>query len=52
LPFHLRSEKIDLPELQGDPVEVSVEKCKVAVERLGKACIVEDTSLCFTSLGG
>ena len=52
LPFTLSSAKIDLPELQGEPVEVSIEKCKVAVEKLGKACIVEDTSLCFNALGG
>ena len=52
IPFTLKSEKLDLPELQGEPEEVAKEKCKVAVEKLGCACIVEDTSLCFNALGG
>eukprot|EP01038_Epipyxis_sp_PR26KG_P010505 gene10505-14117_t len=52
LPFTLVSQKIDLPELQGDPVEVSIEKCKLAVEKVGGPVLVEDTSLCFNALGG
>ena len=30
IPFKLVSMKLDLPELQGEPIEVSVEKCKHA----------------------
>ena len=52
LPFDFVSAKLDLPELQGEPVEVSVEKCKLAAERIGGAVMVEDTSLCYNALGG
>jgi len=53
LPFNLVSAKIDLPELQGaDPVEVSIEKCRLAAAQVQGAVLVEDTSLCFNALGG
>jgi inosine triphosphate pyrophosphatase len=42
----------DLPELQGEPVDVSIEKCKLAASQVGGPVIVEDTSLCFNALGG
>ena len=58
-PFNIISQKIDLPELQGEPEEVSAEKCKLAAERLTvqypnqkMLVMVEDTSLCFNALGG
>ncbi len=60
-PFAVVSKKIDLPELQGYPKEVSAEKCKLAAEHItaeigpdGPKCLVmvEDTSLCFNALGG
>ena len=35
-PFDVISHKIDLPELQGTPEEVSSEKCKLAAEYLSK----------------
>jgi len=41
-----------LPELQGEPVDVSLEKCKLAAKMIGGPVIVEDTSLCFNALGG
>ncbi len=50
--FPLRNEKIDLPELQGEPEEVSIAKCRLAQEKLPGAVIVEDTSLCFNALNG
>lgn len=50
-PYRVVSKKIDLPELQGDPEEVSREKCLLAAVAVGGPVIVEDTSLCFTSLG-
>ena len=31
-PFQIVSHKVDLPELQGEPEEVSAEKCKLAAE--------------------
>lgn len=52
LPFNLVSQKIDLPELQGEPDEVSVAKCKLAAEQVKGPVMVEDTSLCFNALGG
>lgn len=52
IPFRFVSRKIDLPELQGSPEEVSSEKCKLAVAEVKGPVIVEDTSLCFNALGG
>lgn len=57
-PFNVVSRKIDLPELQGEPKEVSQEKCKLAAKYLSSEmqdkCLVmvEDTSLCFNALNG
>lgn len=51
-PYRLVSKKIDLPELQGDPEEVSREKCLLAAAEVKGPVIVEDTSLCFNALGG
>ena len=39
-------------ELQGEPEEVSIEKCKRAAQQVGGPVMVEDTSLCFNALGG
>eukprot|EP01034_Spumella_vulgaris_P022580 gene22581-28713_t len=44
--------EIDLPELQGEPDEVSREKCKLAAEQVKGPVMVEDTSLCYNALGG
>lgn len=44
--------ELDLPELQGDPEEVSREKCLLAVKEVNGPVIVEDTSLCFNAMGG
>eukprot|EP01031_Cornospumella_fuschlensis_P034936 gene34936-42311_t len=52
MPFNLVAAKIDLPELQGDPEEVSREKALLAYRQLGCAVMVEDTSLCYNALGG
>ena len=46
------SASIDLPELQGDPRTVSLEKCKLASLQVNGPVLVEDTSLCFNALGG
>jgi ribokinase/non-canonical purine NTP pyrophosphatase (RdgB/HAM1 family) len=48
--YELTSHKVDLPELQGDPVEIAKEKCKMAATKIGGACMTEDTSLCFNAL--
>jgi inosine triphosphate pyrophosphatase len=47
-----------VPELQGEPEEISAEKCKLASEAIEKAfgkslpVICEDTCLCFNALKG
>jgi inosine triphosphate pyrophosphatase len=51
-PFLLTSRKVDLPELQGDPINIAREKCLSAAEAAGGGVITEDTSLCFTALNG
>lgn len=52
LPYLLTNQKIDLPELQGEPDEISREKCKLAAAEVGGPVITEDTSLCFNALNG
>jgi inosine triphosphate pyrophosphatase len=50
LPFRITNAKVDLPELQGDTIEIAREKCLEAARQIGDAVITEDTSLCFTAL--
>ncbi len=50
LPFSISNRKIDLPELQGDQLEIAKEKCAIAAKEVNGAVITEDTSLCFTAL--
>ncbi|KAG2487061.1 hypothetical protein HYH03_014307 [Edaphochlamys debaryana] len=52
LPFEVVAAKLDLPELQGEPDEISKEKCRIAAKLVGGAVMVEDTSLCFNALKG
>jgi inosine triphosphate pyrophosphatase len=52
LPFKLTNCKVDLPELQGEAVEIAVEKCRLAAVRVGGPVMCEDTNLCFNALGG
>lgn len=52
LPFALTHHKVDLPELQGDPVSIAKQKCILAAAKLDSAVITEDTSLCFNALNG
>jgi len=51
-PFELTNQKIELPELQGDPIEIAKEKCRLAAEKVDGAVFTEDTSLCFNALNG
>jgi len=48
----LTNHKLDLPELQGDPLYVSKEKCMLAAKEIAGPVITEDTSLCFNALNG
>lgn len=41
-----------VPELQGEPEEISREKCRLASLQVNGPVIVEDTALCFNALGG
>ncbi|KAL5702568.1 hypothetical protein ACHQM5_027770 [Ranunculus cassubicifolius] len=50
IPFH--SLKLDLPELQGEPEEISKEKAKLAALQVNGPVLVEDTCLCFNALKG
>ena len=43
---------IDLPELQGDPIEVSIQKVKTAFKKSQIPTVIEDTSLCMEAYGG
>jgi len=36
--------------LQGEPDEISKEKCRLAVQQVAGPVMVEDTSLCFNAL--
>ncbi len=51
-PFNVVSKKIDLPEYQGTPQEIAVEKCREAAKILQAPVVVEDTCLCFNAMGG
>ncbi|KAL3634414.1 hypothetical protein CASFOL_021468 [Castilleja foliolosa] len=50
IPF--RSLKLDLPELQGEPEEISREKARLAAKEVNGPVLVEDTCLCFNALEG
>ena len=46
------NQKVDLPELQGEPLDIAMEKCRLAAEIIQGPTLVEDTCLCFNALGG
>ncbi|CAM6018144.1 unnamed protein product [Sphagnum balticum] len=50
IPF--QSLKLDLPELQGEPEDISKEKARLAAREIGGPVLVEDTCLCFNALKG
>jgi len=50
--FKIDRQKIDLPELQGDPEDIVKEKAKLACQIVNKPCFVDDTSLCFNEWDG
>lgn len=41
-----------VPELQGDPEPIAIEKARYAYERLKKPILVDDGSLCFNAYKG
>eukprot|EP01059_Diplonema_ambulator_P000035 TRINITY_DN10027_c0_g1_i1.p1 TRINITY_DN10027_c0_g1~~TRINITY_DN10027_c0_g1_i1.p1 ORF type:complete len:213 (+),score=72.07 TRINITY_DN10027_c0_g1_i1:46-639(+) len=46
------SRKVDLPELQGEPLDIAKEKAKEACRQLNEPVLTEDTGLCFNALQG
>ncbi|XP_078440195.1 inosine triphosphate pyrophosphatase family protein [Wolffia australiana] len=50
IPF--RSLKLDLPELQGEPEEISKQKARLAAVQVDGPVLVEDTCLCYNALNG
>ncbi|CAL1392735.1 unnamed protein product [Linum trigynum] len=50
IPF--QSLKLDLPELQGEPEDISKEKARLAALKVKGPVLVEDTCLCFNALKG
>jgi len=48
----VESLKIDLPELQGEPEDISKEKCRLAAAQVNGPVLVEDTGLCFNAMKG
>ncbi len=46
------SHDLDLPEYQGEPDDVSIQKCREAARRIPGPVLTEDTSLCFNALHG
>ncbi|KAJ1432368.1 Inosine triphosphate pyrophosphatase [Sesbania bispinosa] len=47
-----QSLKLDLPELQGEPEDISKEKARLAALQVKGPVLVEDTCLCFNALKG
>ncbi|WJX10889.1 hypothetical protein P8452_01559 [Trifolium repens] len=50
IPF--QSLKLDLPELQGEPEDISKEKARLAAIQVNGPVLVEDTCLCYNALKG
>lgn len=50
--INIISRSVDLPELQGDPLDIAREKCLLASKEINGPTLVEDTSLCFNALKG
>jgi inosine triphosphate pyrophosphatase len=48
----LKSQKVDLPELQGSVEEIAIKKAEAAAKIVGGPVITEDTCLCFNALKG
>ncbi|KAK2950999.1 putative Inosine triphosphate pyrophosphatase [Blattamonas nauphoetae] len=50
--YDIQQIAIDLPELQGEPGDVVLEKVRLAYEKVKQPVLVEDTCLCFNAMGG
>eukprot|EP01025_Chloroclados_australasicus_P022392 TRINITY_DN2310_c0_g1_i1.p1 TRINITY_DN2310_c0_g1~~TRINITY_DN2310_c0_g1_i1.p1 ORF type:complete len:245 (-),score=26.16 TRINITY_DN2310_c0_g1_i1:385-1119(-) len=52
LSVEIVAQKVDLPELQGEPDDIAKEKAKIAADKIKGPVLVEDTCLCFNALKG
>jgi hypothetical protein len=50
--FQVESQKIDLPEYQGEINDICINKCKEAARIVRGPVLIEDTCLCFNAMGG
>ena len=50
--LNVTSMNLDLPELQGEPLEIAKEKVLIAYRQIKKPVMIEDTSLCYNALKG
>nr|XP_002131447.1 inosine triphosphate pyrophosphatase [Ciona intestinalis]F6Y089.1 RecName: Full=Inosine triphosphate pyrophosphatase; Short=ITPase; Short=Inosine triphosphatase; AltName: Full=Non-canonical purine NTP pyrophosphatase; AltName: Full=Non-standard purine NTP pyrophosphatase; AltName: Full=Nucleoside-triphosphate diphosphatase; AltName: Full=Nucleoside-triphosphate pyrophosphatase; Short=NTPase [Ciona intestinalis] len=50
--INITSVPLDLPEYQGEPDDVSKQKCAEASKQLSGPVLIEDTCLCFNAMGG
>ncbi|XP_006821640.1 inosine triphosphate pyrophosphatase-like [Saccoglossus kowalevskii] len=50
--FTVVSRKIDLPEFQDEPDNISAAKCREAAKHIKGPVLTEDTCLCFNALDG
>ena len=50
--IEVRSQSLELEEVQGSIEEVTESKCRRAADMVGGPVLVDDTSLCFNALGG
>lgn len=50
--WNITNKAVDLDEIQGSVEEVTRHKAEQAAKLIGNAVLVEDTCLCFESLGG
>jgi len=50
--IEVRSQAIDIEEVQGTIEEVTKSKCRKAAEMVNGPVLVEDTALCYNALGG
>ena len=50
--IEVRSQALDLPEIQGTVDEVTIAKCRAAADTVKGPVLVEDTCLCFNALKG
>lgn len=46
------NKRLELSEIQADPIQIAVHKANEAYKKLKKPCFVDDSGLCFNALNG